>query len=398
MKLVRTAKIKLNIAPQDILPTIQAYTKAFNAVCREGYDRKETNGVSLHKLTYQTAREYLPAQLAISSRMKATEALKSIFTKYRKDKRTKKIMPRCPQSKLSSIRYDARSYSIFFERKEISLLTVDGRKKYSLKVPDYYASYFKDWKQCSADLCIDKQSNKVFLHIAFEKDITDTALNGNYIGIDRGINNLAVVSNNKFFGSRHLKQLVFKQNRLRKQLQQKGTQSAKRHLRKLRKKEQRFRADINHQISKNIVASLSAGDTIVLEKLTGIRYKRLRKPQRTMLNNWAYLQLEQFIIYKAQAKGINIVYVDARYTSQGCSKCGFVDRKNREGHGFCCRECGFSLNADLNASRNIGKKALLGYILGNGAVVNQPIVSIEISDTNHQPALMIIDQAQIICP
>lgn len=298
--------------------------------------------------------------------MKATEALKALFTQYRKDKLTKKVMPRCPNSKLSSIRLDARSYSLFMEKQEVSILTVDGRKRYPLIVPPYYASYFKDWKHCSADLCIDKSSNQVYIHIVFEKDIEDTKPTGNYIGIDRGINNIAVCSNNNFYGSRKLKQLVFKYNRLRRQLQKKGTQSAKRHLHKLKQKERRFRADINHQISKNIVASLNSGDTIVLEKLTGIRNKRLRKPQRTMLNNWSYFQLEEFLTYKAQAKGINIVYVDARYTSQGCSSCGFVDRKNREGHGFCCRECGFSLNADLNASRNIGRKALLGYMLGNG--------------------------------
>src|SRR5208282_5216379 len=93
MKLVRTAKIKLNIKVEDILPTLQAYTRAFNFICQKGYDRKETNGVNLHKLTYQEVREYLPSQLACSSRMKATESLKSIFTKYRRDKRTKKVMP-----------------------------------------------------------------------------------------------------------------------------------------------------------------------------------------------------------------------------------------------------------------------------------------------------------------
>ena len=44
---------------------------------------------------------------------------------------------------------------------------------------------------------------------------------------------------------------------------------------------------------------------------------------------------------------------DPRYTSQKCSKCGFTSRDNRKRANFDCQGCGFRLNADLNASRNI---------------------------------------------
>jgi len=37
MKLTRTAKIKINMLAEEILPTIKAYTKAFNYVCQIGY-------------------------------------------------------------------------------------------------------------------------------------------------------------------------------------------------------------------------------------------------------------------------------------------------------------------------------------------------------------------------
>jgi len=111
MKLNRTAKIKLNASAEDFMPTMLAYTKAFNFVCQEGYKKKERNGVSLHKMTYEKVREYLPSQLAISSRMKATEALASIFSKK------KQKYPKCPKSNLCSIRYDNNSYSLFLEKK-----------------------------------------------------------------------------------------------------------------------------------------------------------------------------------------------------------------------------------------------------------------------------------------
>jgi IS605 OrfB family transposase len=371
MKLTRTAKIKLNISPSEVLPTMQAYTKAFNFVCQVGFLAKDKNGVSLHKKTYKIVRDYLPSQLAISSRMKATEALISVFTKTKNKK-----LGSQPKSKLCSIRYDKNSYSLFLDRKQVSLSTVDGRKKYDLIIPEYYREQFDTWKHCSADLCIIK--NKVYLHVVFEKDITDIPSTEKLIGIDRGINNLAVVSNNKFFGGGIIKKQVRKYQKLRSALQKKGTKSAKRHLKRLSRKERRFRADINHQISKQIIQSLTPGDTIVLEKLTGIRNKRLRKKQRTLLNNWSYFQLEQFITYKAIAKGIKVEHVDARYTSQRCSKCGHTCRSNRKSQSdFCCQQCGFRLNADLNASRNICNKHLESYKLSDRADVNQPIVATE---------------------
>lgn len=369
MKLTQTAKIKLNMPVEEILPTVIAYTKAYNLACQVGFSNKEKGRIGLHHLCYYSLRELIPSQLSVSAITKATESLKSVYAKHKKY-----II--CPKSKQTSIRYDKNSYTLFLSSQQVSISTIDGRKKYSLIIPDYYKEYFFSWKHTSADLCID--NNKVFLHITFEKDITDIPPNNVLVGIDRGINNIAVVSNNLFFGGKELKNKVNKYRRLRKQLQSKGTKSAKRHLQKLKKKERRFRADINHQISKQIINSLNPGDTIVLEDLTGIRNKRLRKEQRTMINSWSYFQLEQFIIYKANAKGIGVKYIDARYTSQRCSSCGHICRSNRKQHSFCCKECGFRLNSDLNASRNIVVKALESYKLYNGADVNQPIVGEEI--------------------
>lgn len=377
MKLIRTAKIKLNIKVEEFLPTLKAYTKAFNFVCDIGFEKKISNKFALHKLTYYEARKQsnLPSQLTISVIGKSAETLKSSLAKEKKNK-----FGNCPKYKSSSLRLDNKCYSLFLSKSEISILTISGRKRFKLDISDYHKEYFKSWTHCSADLCIKK--NKVYLHISFEKDIEDVSPNKTLIGIDRGINNLAVVSNNQFYGGGIVKNQVNKYSRLRKLLQKKGTKSAKRHLKQLSGKEKRFRADINHQISKQIINSLNPGDTIVLEDLTGIRNRRLRKPQRTLINNWSFFQLEQFLKYKADTKGIKVQYIDARYTSQRCSSCGFILRSNRKQHSFECKSCGFKLNADLNASRNICIKASESYKFSDGAVINQPIVSIERSGTN----------------
>ena len=369
MKLRKTARIKLDIRKDEVLPTFQAYTNAFNFVCQVGYPKKCYNSITLHQKTYLETRKTLPSQLAISARTKASEALAGIFSKKGqaaikrskakvKDEVRKKAPAKCPQSELCSIRLDQNSYSLFLEKSELSLLTINGRKRIPLIIPTYYEYLFKSWRHTSADLCIYK--NQVYIHITFEKEITDSIASGNLIGIDRGLNNIAVSSDNKFYGGRVVKQKVRKFQRLRKRLQEKGTRSAKRHLRKLSGKERRFRADVNHTISKRIIYNCQVGDKIVLENLTNIRHSKKGnniKELRTFINSWSYSQLEQFLIYKGKEKGIEVVTVSPRYTSQRCNKCGNIDKKNRKSQSeFCCKKCKYKINADLNAARNIRDK------------------------------------------
>jgi IS605 OrfB family transposase len=382
MKQIRTVKLQLNVAKEVFQPTIAAYTSAFNYVCKTGWDDQEFNGVNLHKKTYHSAREQfgLPSQLAISSRVKATEALSSVRERQKKGKPVS-----CPQSRYSSIRYDDRSITVNFATNEINILTIDGRLKLPISIPEYFKQYI-GWKRCSPEL-FQTADGRTFLHIVFETDVSDVTPTGDMIGIDRGIKKIATVSDNRFFGGGRIKHVSQRYERIRSELQSRGTRSAKRHFAKIRQSERLFRKDVNHCIAKQIVSKLHAGMTIVLEKLTGIRggarkltreqreagQKTLRKQQRKEVNKWNFFQFEQFITYKAAARGINVEYVDARYTSRRCSCCGHIKKGNRKSQcQFKCRKCGFQLNADLNASRNIVLKYLDASGYPSTANVNLP--------------------------
>jgi IS605 OrfB family transposase len=109
----------------------------------------------------------------------------------------------------------------------------------------------------------------------------------------------------------------------------KNTPSAKRRLRKRRRKEARRARDINHKIAKHVVAEAErTGRGIALEDLTGIRGRvRLRKPQRATHSSWAFAQLGSFIGYKARWAGVPLVYVDPAYTSRTCAECGHIDKR-----------------------------------------------------------------------
>ncbi|PZW18110.1 IS605 OrfB family transposase [Thermosporothrix hazakensis] len=210
---------------------------------------------------------------------------------------------------------------------------------------------------------------------------------GKVVGVDLGLNRPAVTSNKQFLGERRWKEQERRIFRLKRKLQAKGTKSAKRHLRKLSGKLLRQRKDHDHVLSKRIVAHTPAGSTMVVENLTHIRSRaRMKKKTESQrrLHSWSFAQFHAFLTYKAQEKGIRVVKVDPRHTSQTCSRCGHQARKNRRSQSlFLCRECGYCLNADLNASHNIREKYLsslasLGISLVGGSsssgLSSQPLV------------------------
>ena len=302
--------------------------------------------------------------------MKAAESLKAVRTLRKKGRKVS-----CPKAKSTSIRYDSNSYNVWFDKKIVSVSTIEGRKKFTFQTSPDFAQYH-DWKRKSAELFI--RGTKVFLGIVFEKEVNDPVRSEEVLGIDRGIKKIAVTSNNIFFGGNHVKKIVQRYRSLRSRLQSKGTRSAKRHLRKIREKENRFRRDVNHCVSKKIVNSVSPGTAIVLEDLKNIRAcsKKFRKEQRYWINGWSFFQLESFLQYKAAGHGCFVDYVDARYTSQKCSVCGHTERGNRVKQSlFRCKHCSFSLNADLNAARNISSNYMDAKGYPCRATVNKPIVA-----------------------
>ncbi|MFJ9712594.1 RNA-guided endonuclease InsQ/TnpB family protein [Streptomyces sp. NPDC101234] len=181
-----------------------------------------------------------------------------------------------------------------------------------------------------------------------------------FLGIDLGIVNIATTSDGEIMAGRELNRIRVRERKLRTRLQQKNTPSAKRRLKRRRRKEARRAKDINHKIAKHVVAEAErTGRGIALEHLTGIRERvRLRKPQRATHSSWSFHQLGAFIAYKARRAGVPVVYVDPAYTSRTCAECGHIDRANRVSQAwFACRSCGFVDHADRNGSRNIRARA-----------------------------------------
>src|SRR6266487_147202 len=398
MLATRTIRIQLKPTPEQVLllqQTMQEYTDSFNAVCQVADVQRISNGVELHRLTYaeQRASTHLPSQVICAARVKAMEAIKSVIARRTKQRRKYEALlkqgkatrplklARTPHSTLCAIRYDARSFRFDRNSRLVSLVHVKqpgqrrNRATIAVKVPAYYENYLTaEWQQESADLIYRK--GKFWLHIVVSCAVapTEPSQESKVIGIDLGIHRLAVTSQAQYYGGKHLKEANNRYFRLRRSLQGKDTKSAKRHLKKLSGKLKRFQHDVNHVLSKRIVSLRQPGDILVMEHLTDIRERpKGRRRQRRAMSNWSFAQLQSFLAYKAAYRGINVTFVDAHYSSQACSCCGYIDKRNRVSQSeFSCKQCGFQLNADLNAARNLASRAMSAT---SGLHVKQPIVS-----------------------
>ena len=54
----------------------------------------------------------------------------------------------------------------------------------------------------------------------------------------------------------------------------------------------------------------------------------------------------------AEERKVCVSMCDSTYKSQRCSKCGNVRKSNRKGEIYSCKNCGNTMNADLNVAKN----------------------------------------------
>lgn len=342
-----TVKIKLlpsESQRESLFKTFSLFNRAANMAAEAGYSRKVFSQPSIHKLVYYQAREEtgLTSQLVVRAIGKAVECFK----------RNKK---RCPVFKpRSAVVYDNRIMR-FKNLDVVSIATADGRMDVPIVVAGYQSGRLQDAiKTGQADLVYVDGDFYLLLSIQ-TKDPEQLSVTGT-IGVDLGISQIAVDSLGNTYTGDDVEEFRTRIQSRRSALQKLKTRSAKRALKRIRRKEANYRRSKNHEISRRIVdtaKALSLG--IALENLNGIRRRtRFRKSQRARMSGWAFHQLRAMIEYKAAMAGIPVVLVNPRNTSRTCSKCGYCNKQNRKSQAvFECGICGHREHADLNASRNI---------------------------------------------
>lgn len=78
--------------------------------------------------------------------------------------------------------------------------------------------------------------------------------------------------------------------------------------------------------------------------------------------------------------GIETTEVVSAYTSQTCSCCGYVDKRNRPSQEqFSCKWCGHKMHADVNAARNIGSERFRSFtVLRSG--IRKAVLDVLVTD------------------
>jgi putative transposase len=361
----RTVRLKLKTTAEQaeaLRETCSQFTAAFNRVCQEGWRQRIGNAFTLQRLVYYENRAAHPSMVAdhhIQAIRKGAEAVRSAIAR---DKKGKKVS--CPSSVSCPPRYNLHTYTLDWKSGTVRLSTPRGRISVPFCLPDYAADA-AGYPVATADL-IEKKG-RFFLHVVVTLPDVPMVETGAALGVDLGVTHPAVTSDGRFLGKKHWREIVKRRLRLKRKLQANGTKSAKRRLRSLAGRDQRFRRDCDHVLSRRIVDSVAPGTVIVVENLTNIRrrVKARRGEAKRRLHSWSFAQLKGFLEYKAEAKGCRVIGVDPRHTSQRCHLCGHIARGNRASPAlFCCRECSHRCNADLNAARNIRDRYLVGWASG----------------------------------
>ena len=263
-----------------------------------------------------------------------------------------------------------RDYSYTKDNK-MSLNTIHGRVVVK-PIYDGFKQYFDgSWTLGTAKIL--KSGKHWFMHIAVTKTIDDiTVKPKNVVGIDRGLRQIMTTYDQKgnavFYSGKQISHKRRNYSRLRKELQSKNTKSAKRRLKQINQRESRWMNDVNHCLSKTLVEQYGEHTLFVLEDLRNVTFNTVhnrKKENRYEHHSWSFYDLEQKLVYKALSNNSQVITVSAHYTSQRCSKCGYIDKDNRDKtkHEFCCKQCLYTSNDDRTAAMNI---QFLGTLYNSG--------------------------------
>ena len=270
-----------------------------------------------------------------------------------------------------------RDYNFVENGTKLSINTLGKRVKVSFRVPECFVKYFDGtWDFGTGKLV--KLKGHWYFHIPVTKVISlqfDRETPSHVVGIDRGLHFLTTIYDEKgittFISGKEILKKRDSFNKVRAELQAKGTKSAKRVLKRISGRENRFMSDVNHQISKALVDKYGENTLFVLEDLRGVSFaeenlSNRNKAKKRELRSWTFYQLEQFLNYKAESIGSKVIRVSAEYTSQRCPKCGRIHKLNRhhEIHEYICDTCGYRSNDDRIGAMNIQTLGAL-YVSGD---------------------------------
>lgn len=354
---------------EALLDTMSDYNAACNYISEYAVGTNTYGQYDLHHACYKDTRSEFPS-LTANHVVRAIARVSQSYKTLNKNER--KAYAKFKNGEADRWYRDQRSFKwrngmelddklwAFLKDDTLSISTIRGRAKgivwdcneHNLNLMRYHSN--------SATLVY--RNGKFFLHVVCRVNEKPLHQPDDYIGVDLGVVNIAVTSDGNVWNGERIETKRQWYAWRKAQLQRVGTDSAKRRLVKLSGRENRFKRDVDHCISKHIVTDAEhTGRGIALENLEGIheRTRAIRKEQRAKHHNWSFYRLQQHVVYKAKLSGVEVAFINAAHTSQDCSQCGHRDKRNRKSQSrFVCVSCNYTQHADLNAALNIRNRAI----------------------------------------
>ena len=255
-----------------------AVRKALNYVSNYVFENKCFSQHKLNEATYYLLRE----KFSLKSQM-SQSVMKTVLAKYKTIKSN--------NQPFTKVQFKNLEYDLVWNRDYLltngifSINSLEGRLKIPFETKGMEKYFDGTYTFGTAKLVY--KFKKYFLHIPMTKDFIQTTpfqIN-KIVGIDLGVNFLATVYDSygktTFFSGKAIKSKRGHYKILRKDLQELGTKSAKRKIKSIGTRENRYVTDVNHSITKALVEHYGQNTLFVLEDLTNVR----QSTERVCINN-----------------------------------------------------------------------------------------------------------------
>ena len=357
----RTAITRLAVSPTNeslLQDTIEEWKQGCQIAVDKAWERCHSKS-DVQQLAYDDVRENtsLASQHAILACYQAAENIKSCISRRQDGKKASK-----PTYTSPTVTYDSRTMTVFPEKEQVSLTTYGehARVRADLVLPEnedgYQHQYLNSDQWEPTESTLHYRNGDWYLHLGFRKpkqDAEEATENGTVLGVDLGMNEIAVTSTARFFSAGELNHKRRKSERVRGDLQECGTRNAHRTLESVSGREDEYVRHVLHSVANGIVEEALEHDCdgIVFEELDSIRE---RVPEAAWHSEWAFDRLYEYIEYKAETEGLFVETTNPKNTSKRCAECGFIHDNNHSSRDtFECQQCGNRNHADYNAAKNI---------------------------------------------
>ena len=330
--------------------------------------------IQAHNITYYSQANQLPEIKDIRQEYRDihSQVLQDVLRKA--DKTFKAFFARCKRGdtpgfprykgrdRYNSFTYPQGGYSLTHDSRVC--LSKIGRVKVKLHRP-----LEGKVKTCS----ITREGTCWYVVFACEVEAELLPVSDGSVGIDLGLLHFATLStgetieNPRYFRKGEKKREKLQQSLSRKKRGSRRRKKAVKQVAKAHRKVRNQRADFLHKESRQLVNTYGL---MVFEELQPANMSRRARPKQD--ENGKYLpngasaksgvnksiqdagwnQFVQYCSYKAANAGRIVLTVNPRYTSQVCSGCGTVKKKELSERWHSC-ECGTALDRDHNAALNI---------------------------------------------